>query len=113
MSTLNDYLKRREAVLNDTCNGEDKVIYSANYYEDQDEKTALKQVGGSHYQVANMQVWDIIDAYHLDPYTANIIKYALRFPYKAGRQDIEKLIHYAEKLHTVYDDVKEHYYAGA
>ena len=56
---------------------------------------------------------DIIDAYHLDPYTANIVKYALRFPYKAGRQDIEKLIHYAEKLHAVYDDVKEHYYAGA
>ena len=72
-----------------------------------------KQVGGSHYQVAKMQVWDIIDAYHLDPYTANIVKYALRFPYKAGRQDIEKLIHYAEKLHAVYDDVKEHYYAGA
>jgi hypothetical protein len=77
------------------------------------EEAKHRQVGGSHYQVAKMQVWDIIDAYHLDPYTANIIKYALRFPYKAGRQDIEKLIHYAEKLHTVYDEVKEHYYAGA
>lgn len=72
-----------------------------------------KQIGGNHYQIAKMQPWDIIDAYHLDPYTANIIKYALRFPYKAGRQDIEKLIHYAEKLYSVYDEVKEHYYAGA
>jgi len=97
----------------DKCGGEEKLIYSANYYEEKEEKPASKQVGGNHYQVAKMQVWDIIDAYHLDPYTANIIKYALRFPYKAGRQDIEKLIHYAEKLHTVYDEVKEHYYAGA
>jgi hypothetical protein len=88
---------RQAAQQADSCAGEEKK----------------KQVGGSHYQVAKMQVWDIIDAYHLDPYTSNIIKYALRFPYKAGRQDIEKLIHYAEKLHTVYDDVKEHYYAGA
>lgn len=87
----------KSAINTDECGGEEKK----------------KQVGGSHYQVAKMQVWDIIDAYHLDPYTANIVKYALRFPYKAGRQDIEKLIHYAEKLHAVYDDVKEHYYAGA
>ena len=108
MSTW-DYLKETNR---DECGGEqNKAIYSANYFEEQDAQK--KQVGGSHYQVAKMQVWDIIDAYHLDPYTANIVKYALRFPYKAGRQDIEKLIHYAEKLHAVYDDVKEHYYAGA
>ena len=86
-----------DVVMADICGGEEKK----------------KQVGGSHYQVAKMQVWDIIDAFHPDPYTANIIKYALRFPYKAGRQDIEKLIHYAEKLHSVYDEVMEDYYAGA
>jgi hypothetical protein len=88
----------------------DKTVYPD---ECAGEEEKYRQVGGNHYQVAKMQVWDIIDAYHLDPYTANIIKYALRFPYKAGRQDIEKLIHYAEKLHRVYDEVKEHYYAGA
>jgi hypothetical protein len=87
----------------------------SDYIEEKQKRDGIvsKQIGGNHYQVAKMQVWDIIDAYHLDPYTANIIKYALRFPYKAGRQDIEKLIHYAEKLHTVCDEVKEHYYAGA
>lgn len=69
-----------------------------------------RQVGGSHYQVAAIQPWDIFAAYKLDPWTANIIKYALRFPYKAGRQDLEKLIHYAEYLVTHYDDVKDKYY---
>lgn len=69
-----------------------------------------KQVGGSHYQVAAIQPWDIMAAYGLDPWSANVVKYILRFPYKAGRQDLEKAQHYIEYLITHYDEVKDKYY---
>ncbi len=69
-----------------------------------------KQVGGNHYQVAAIQPWDIMAAYGLDPWSANVVKYILRFPYKAGRQDLEKAQHYIEYLITHYDDVKDKYY---
>jgi hypothetical protein len=69
-----------------------------------------KQVGGNHYQVAAIQPWDITAAYGLDPWSANVLKYLLRFPYKAGRQDLEKAQHYIEYLITHYDEVKETYY---
>lgn len=93
----------------DLCGGEDnKVIYSANYFEEQDAQK--KQVGGNHYQVAAIQPWDIMAAYGLDPWSANVVKYILRFPYKAGRQDLEKAQHYIEYLITHYDEVKDKYY---
>ncbi len=112
MSTLEAYLKRREAVLQDNCGGEDRLIYSANYYEEQEQKQEpqKKQIGGSHYQVAAIQPWDIMAAYGLDPWSANVVKYILRFPYKAGRQDLEKAQHYIEYLITHYDEVKDKYY---
>ena len=69
-----------------------------------------KQVGGTHYQVSSIQPWDITAAYGLDPWSANVVKYILRFPYKAGRQDLEKAQHYIEYLITHYDDVKDTYY---
>ena len=69
-----------------------------------------KQIGGSHYQVAAIQPWDIMAAYGLDPWSANVVKYILRFPYKAGRQDLEKAQHYIEYLITHYDEVKDKYY---
>ena len=69
-----------------------------------------KQVGGNHYQVAKIQPWDIMAAYGLDPWSANVVKYILRFPYKAGRQDLEKAQHYIEYLITHYDEVKDKYY---
>ena len=69
-----------------------------------------KQVGGKHYQVAAIQPWDIMAAYGLDPWSANVVKYILRFPYKAGRQDLEKAQHYIEYLITHYDDIKDKYY---
>jgi hypothetical protein len=69
-----------------------------------------KQIGGNHYQVAAIQPWDIMAAYGLDPWSANVVKYILRFPYKAGRQDLEKAQHYIEYLITHYDEVKDKYY---
>ena len=82
------------------------------HIEDIRKRNALgdKQVGGNHYQVAAIQPWDIMAAYKLDPWSANVVKYILRFPYKAGRQDLEKAKHYIEYLITHYDDVKDGYY---
>ena len=69
-----------------------------------------RQVGGSHYKVAAIQPWDVMAAYGLDPWSANVLKYLLRFPYKAGRQDLEKAQHYIEYLITHYDEVNDTYY---
>jgi hypothetical protein len=99
MSAADDYKKRMEAIMNEGC----RELA-------QQEQAKLKQVGGSHYQVAAIQPWDIFAAYGLDPWSANVVKYILRFPYKAGRQDLEKAQHYIEYLITHYDEVKDTYY---
>ncbi len=56
-----------------------------------------KQVGGDHYKKhKKMQPWEIIDAYQLNYYEGNALKYLLRK--KGDRvEDLEKLIHYIEK----------------
>ena len=97
MITLENYLKDKEKFLNEACQ------------ELKDIKNK-KQIGGNHYQVAAIQPWDIMAAYGLDPWSANVVKYILRFPYKAGRQDLEKAQHYIEYLITHYDDVRDKYY---
>ena len=90
----------------------EKIVSEAmtEVYSKHTKELAKKQVGGSHYQVASIQPWDIMAAYKLDPWSANVVKYILRFPYKAGRQDLEKAKHYIEYLITHYDDVKDGYY---
>jgi hypothetical protein len=65
----------------------------------------LKQVGGDHYQMSALQPWDIIKAWELDYWRGNVIKYVLRAPYKNGKQDIEKAIHYLEYILQHYDEV--------
>ena len=37
-----------------------------------------RQVGGDHYHQAGIQPWDIWEAYDLDPWEANALKYMLR-----------------------------------
>lgn len=56
-----------------------------------------KQVGGNHYAKHTIQPWDIIDEYGLNFYEGNALKYLLR---RKGdrKEDLGKLIHYAEKL---------------
>ena len=69
-----------------------------------------KQVGGNHYKRTKMQPWDIFSAYNLDPWSANVVKYILRFPHKAGVQDLEKAKHYIEYLIANYETVYHGYY---
>lgn len=57
-----------------------------------------KQVGGDHYTMHKIQPWDIIDAYGLDFYEGNALKYLLRYKDKNGAEDLEKAIHYIERI---------------
>lgn len=62
-------------------------------------KSLTKQIGGDHYKRFKIQPWDVIDEYGLNFYAGNVLKYLLRYQYKDNPLlDIEKLIHYAEKL---------------
>lgn len=70
----------------------------------------LKQVSGNHYQQGSIPPTDIFLAWGLDPFSANVVKYILRFPYKGKKQDIEKLIHYAEMILENYDEIEKRYY---
>lgn len=61
-----------------------------------DVKSRDSQVGGDHYKVTSIEPWDIIDAYGLDFYEGNVLKYLLRL--KLDRvEDLKKAIHYLEK----------------
>lgn len=55
------------------------------------------QVGGDHYQ-NTIQPWDIIDAWELDYYEGNVLKYLLRYRYKSGMQDLKKARHYLDRV---------------
>lgn len=58
------------------------------------------QVGGDHYVARSVQPWDIWAAYFhdMDPFTATVIKYMLRWQDKNGLQDLEKAAHTLQKL---------------
>lgn len=73
------------------------------------------QVGGSHYKDrgASMQPWAIIDAWGLDFYAGNVLKYILRYKYKDGIEDLKKARHYLDRMieraedQTVFDALKK------
>ena len=55
------------------------------------------QVGGTHY-LSSIQAWDYILANDLGYLEGNIIKYVTRHKKKNGVQDLEKALHYLQKL---------------
>lgn len=57
-----------------------------------------KQVGGDHYIQKSMQPWDVWEAFNLDAWEANAVKYILRWRLKGGVTDLKKAIHYLEYL---------------
>lgn len=69
-----------------------------------------EQVGGTHYRRNSIQPWDIYLEYGLDPWTANVVKYILRFPLKNGKEDLAKAKHYIEYLINNYEDIHGTYY---
>jgi hypothetical protein len=71
--------------------------------------TLAKQIGGTHYK-KGVQPWTIAMDWGLDPWSHNVVKYILRFPYKNGKEDLEKIAHYVEFLLENYDEVHTKYY---
>ena len=59
-----------------------------------------KQVGGSHYKAMNpaQEHWNLVVAYQWDYFTAQAIKYLMRWRAKNGVQDLEKARHFLDKL---------------
>lgn len=43
-----------------------------------------------------LQPWDIIDAFNLDFYCGNVVKYVCRFGIMADPADLDKALHYLE-----------------
>ena len=57
-----------------------------------------KQVGGWHYKQLRPQPWDVIVAWGMGFLDGNALKYLARWRSKGGVQDLEKAVHYIEKL---------------
>ena len=61
-------------------------------------KSLDKQVQGNHYQDFKIQPAEFINQNKLLFAEGNAIKYICRHPYKNGKQDLEKAIHYIEMI---------------
>ena len=61
-------------------------------------KAKDKQIGGDHYKKMSIQPSDYIVKIKLGWFEGNIVKYITRHSVKGGKQDVEKVIHYAQLL---------------
>ena len=64
------------------------------------------QVGGDHYAKQDIQPWDYMEACMSEEefkgyLRGNVIKYVSRYDKKGGLQDIDKAMHYLEKLRSL------------
>jgi hypothetical protein len=62
-----------------------------------------RQVGGTHYR-ASYGHWDLAADVGLGYFEGSITKYIYRWRKKNGVQDVEKAIHYYEKLLRLYEE---------
>jgi Protein of unknwon function (DUF3310) len=70
-----------------------------NYHETKDKPDPFKnQVGGGHYKSMKIQPIEFVLANELGFCEGNIIKYTCRYKQKGGKEDLKKVIHYAELL---------------
>lgn len=68
-----------------------------------------KQVGGEHYKNEGEQHWDrIYRLYGRGYFVGCATKYIERYDKKNGKQDLEKAIHFIEKLIELEYPLKEH-----
>ena len=63
-----------------------------------------KQVAGGHYKTNGIQHWDLIDDNDVGYLAGNATKYLTRFRRKNGLQDLEKSLHYIEKMIEKYSN---------
>ena len=57
-----------------------------------------KQIGGKHYKKMKIQPSEFVHENKMLFAEGNIIKYVCRHPYKDGKQDLLKAIHYCEMI---------------
>lgn len=57
-----------------------------------------EQIGGDHYKSLAIQPIEYILRNELGWCEGNIIKYITRWKQKGGKEDVEKVIHYAQML---------------
>lgn len=57
-----------------------------------------KQIGGNHYKEATIEPWDAVLDWKLGYLDGSAIKYIARWRKKGGVQDLQKAIHFLEKL---------------
>lgn len=63
-----------------------------------------QQVGGGHYKTGTTEHWDWVEDQGVGYLEGCATKYVARFRDKGGRQDLEKAIHFVEKLLELYRD---------
>lgn len=59
------------------------------------------QVGGEHYRSAKYQHWDFAADNRMGYFEGQITKYVTRWRKKNGVQDLEKALHFADKLYEL------------
>lgn len=57
-----------------------------------------KQIDGTHYKDMPIQPWEIIEENRLDYFEGAALKYLLRWKQKDGVVDLDKIIHYVERI---------------
>lgn len=62
-----------------------------------------KQEAGQHYRSQKIQHWHLVDYYGWDYFTAQVIKYMMRWKAKNGVEDLRKANHFLQKLIELQD----------
>lgn len=58
-----------------------------------------KQIGGTHYKKhVNYEPWNVVNAWNLGYLDGTALKYIARWRDKNGVQDLQKAVHFLEKL---------------
>lgn len=65
-----------------------------------------RQIGGQHYREidSEYQHWDLVVDFDMCYFTGNLTKYVVRWRKKNGVRDLEKAMHYLDKLISLYSE---------
>ena len=64
-----------------------------------------RQVGGNHYKF-EVQHWDVAVALKLDYFSGQVTKYVSRWRKKNGLQDLDKALHFLDKLIENWEELR-------
>jgi len=56
------------------------------------------QISGDHYKSLGIEPWDYINVNNLDFFEGNVVKLVTRWRAKGGEVDLQKAIHFLEKM---------------